>query len=117
MSLEYLFKKNQFNVDELEFINSLNLISLKPMLYVCNVDEKSIISGNKHSQIVQNKAKEEANDVVIISASIESQIAELENNDEKLEMIREMGLSETTLSKVIKSGYNIIIRLNTIHVL
>ena len=49
---------------------------------------------------------------VIVSASIESQIAELENKEEKLEMIKEMGLNDTTLTKVIKSGYNLLDLIN-----
>ena len=109
---------NQLNNNEkiinesTEFTNSLNLISLKPMLYVCNVDEKSVISGNEYSQIVQNLAKDELNDAVIISASIESQIAELENNADKLELIKEMGLNETTLNKLIIAGYNLLELIN-----
>ena len=82
------------------------------MLYIRNVDEKSIVKGNILSQKVIDHAKKEQNNSVIVSASIESQIAELENNDEKLEMIKEMGLSETTLSKVIKSGYNLLSLIN-----
>ena len=110
--INYLNKEEKIIDESNEFINSLNLISLKPMLYVCNVDEKSIISGNKYSQIVQNKAKEENNDAVIISASIESQIAELENNAEKFELIKEMGLNETTLNKLIIAGYNLLGLIN-----
>ena len=109
---------NELNKDEKvielenEFINSLNLISLKPMLYVCNVDEKSIINGNQYSKLIQNKAKEENNDTVIISASIESQIAELENNTDKVELIKEMGLNETTLHKLILAGYSLLGLIN-----
>ena len=109
---------NELNKDEKvielenEFINSLNLISLKPMLYVCNVDEKSIINGNQYSKLIQNKAKEENNDAVIISASIESQIAELENITDKVELIKEMGLNETTLHKLILAGYSLLGLIN-----
>ena len=46
LNQEYQFKKKKFNADDLEFLNSLNLISLKPILYICNVDEKSVIHGN-----------------------------------------------------------------------
>ncbi len=95
-----------------EYINLLNLISLKPLLYACNVEEKSIARGNKYSQLVQNTAKKEGNDTVIISASIESQIAELENNDDKLELIKEMNLNETTLNKLVIAGYNLLNLIN-----
>ena len=54
--------------DELkDFTNSLNLISNKPMLFICNVDEKSIINGNKYSEIVKKKVSKESNKVVIVS--------------------------------------------------
>ncbi len=88
------------------------MISLKPLLYACNVEEKSIARGNKYSQLVQNTANKEGNDTVIISASIESQIAELENNDDKLELIKEMNLNETTLNKLVIAGYNLLNLIN-----
>jgi ribosome-binding ATPase YchF (GTP1/OBG family) len=82
------------------------------MLYICNVDEESVQNGNEMSKRVSDYAHNKNHNVVIVSASIESQIAELEDNEEKLEMIKEMGLSETTLSKVIKSGYNLLNLIN-----
>ena len=103
---------NNFTVEDNEFIKTLNIIAIKPILYICNVDEASLQSGNEMSKKVINYASKKNHNAVIVSASIESQIAELENNDEKLEMIKEMGLSETTLSKVIKSGYNLLNLIN-----
>jgi len=111
-TINYLNNEERIIDDSNEFANSMNLISLKPMLYVCNVDEKSIISGNNYSQLVQNKTKEHNHDTIIISASIESQIAELENNAEKLELIKEMGLNETTLNKLIIAGYSLLGLIN-----
>ena len=105
-------QKNDFTEEENEFVKSLNIIAIKPMLYICNVDEDSVQNGNEMSKKVSNYANTKNHNAVIVSASIESQIAELENNEEKLEMIKEMGLSETTLSKVIKSGYNLLNLIN-----
>ena len=105
-------QNSEFTQEDNEFIKTLNIIAIKPMLYICNVDEDSVQNGNEMSQKVSDYADEKNHNVVIVSASIESQIAELENNDEKLEMIKEMGLSETTLSKVIKSGYNLLNLIN-----
>ena len=90
------------------FYNSLNLILTKPMLYICNVDENSILKGNKFSELVKEKAISENNDVVIVSAAIESQIAEFDNYEEKLELLKDLGLTETTLKKVINAGYSIL---------
>ena len=112
LNQEYQFKKNQFNVDELEFINSLNLISLKPILYICNVDEKSIIHGNSFSKLVQEKAKKNNHDSVIVSALIESQFIELENHNDRIELLKELGINDTTLKKVIIAGYNLLDLIN-----
>ena len=105
-------QNNEFTQEDNEFIKTLNIIAIKPMLYICNVDEDSVQNGNDMSKKVSDYANEKNHNAVIVSASIESQIAELKNNDEKLEMIKEMGLSETTLSKVIKSGYNLLNLIN-----
>jgi len=104
--------ENEFLEEDNEFIKTLNLITIKPMLYICNVDEESAQNGNKLSKKVSEYANKNKHNSVVVSASIESQIAELENNEEKLEMIKEMGFSETTLTKVIKSGYNLLDLIN-----
>ena len=90
------------------FFNSLNLISSKPMLYVCNVDENSIVNGNSFSEKVNFKAKNDNDETVIVSAAIESQIAEFSSEEDKLELLKDLGLKETTLKKVIKAGYSLL---------
>ena len=107
-----LLQKNELTDEDNEFIKTLNLITTKPMLYICNVDEESVQNGNELSKKVNEYAIINNHNSVIVSASIESQIAELEDNDEKIEMIKEMGLNETTLSKVIKSGYDLLDLIN-----
>ena len=101
-------KKIDLKDEDLIFYNSLNLITSKPMLYICNVDENSIVNGNHFTKLVYKKAKEEENDIVIVSAAIESQIAEFENEKDKLELLKDLGLSDTTLKKVINAGYTIL---------
>ncbi len=98
--------------DDKKFIDQLNLISLKPTMYVCNVDEESIINGNSFSKKVEQLANKNKNTVVLVSASIEAQIAELENEKDKYEFLKELNLNETTLNKVIKSGYNLLNLIN-----
>ena len=105
-------QNNQYSEEDNQFINTLNLITIKPMLYICNVDENSVKNGNELSKKVDEYAIKYNHNSVIVSASIESQIAELENNQEKLEMIREMELNDTTLTKVIKSGYDLLDLIN-----
>ena len=82
------------------------------MLFVCNVDEKSIIEGNNLSNMVEEKSKELNCQSVIISASIEAQIAELDDKSDKLELLKTLNLKETTLNKVIKAGYELLDLVN-----
>jgi ribosome-binding ATPase len=107
-----LLQTNEFSEEDNLYINTLNLITIKPMLYICNVDEESVKNGNELSKKVSDYAIKNMHKSVIVSASIESQIAELEDNNEKIEMIKEMGLNETTLTKLIKSGYELLDLIN-----
>ena len=97
----------EFSKKSKDLYNSLNLISSKPMLYICNVDEDSIISGNIFSHQVKNRVNKESNNIVLVCAAIESQITKLDEKD-KLEIIKELGLKDTTLKKVIKAGYKLL---------
>ena len=94
--------------EQYKFVQTLNLITTKPMLYVCNVDESSIKTGNTFSKQVNKIAKKENNKSIIISAEIESQIAEFKNEKDKLELLNDLNLNETTLKKVIYAGYNLL---------
>tara|TARA_A100001011_G_scaffold49005_1_gene46747 strand:+ start:24601 stop:25701 length:1101 start_codon:yes stop_codon:yes gene_type:complete len=107
-----VFNLREFNQNEIDFINSLNLIFIKPTMFICNVDEKSIHNGNNFSNKVKQLAKKNNQSVVLVSASIEAQIAELENENEKKEFLIELNLDQTTLNKVIKSGYELLGLIN-----
>ena len=109
---EKKFTKNLFSTEDLQFLNSLNLISFKPMLYASNVDEKSISNGNRLSKLVEQKANENGYGHVLVSASIESQITELDNEEDKNEMYKQLGLNETSLKKFIIAGYKILDLIN-----
>ena len=106
------YKINEFSDEDSNYIKSLNLIKIKPILYICNVDEEYIQNGNEFSKKVAEYANKNNHNSVIVSASIESQIAEIENNNDRMELIKEMGLKEKTLTKVIKSGYNLLNLIN-----
>lgn len=86
----------------------LNLLTSKPVLYVCNVDEASAAEGNEFSLKVFEKAKSENASAVIISAAIESEVAQLENEEEKQEFLESLGLNETGLAKIIRAGYELL---------
>ena len=111
--INILNENKKINIKEYDkenniFIKSLNLISNKPLLYICNVDEKSVVSGNKFSNIVKEIASNEKNESVIISAVVESQISEFKDKEEKLMILKDLGLQKTTLNKVIKAGYDLL---------
>jgi len=91
-----------------EALKSLQLITSKPILYVCNVAENEVKSGNKYTELVAERALKEGTKAVIISAKIEEEIASLDSQEEKAMFLEELGLQETGLAQIIKSGYNIL---------
>ena len=103
---------DEFKDIEQDFILKLNLISIKPTMYICNVDEGSINKGNSFSKKVEEYAEKNNSCVVFVSASIEAQIAGLDNDDEKIEFLKELNLDESTLNKVIKTGYSLLNLIN-----
>lgn len=94
--------------DEYKQYKMLQLLTAKPVLYVCNVDEDSAASGNKFSEAVFKKANEEHAGAVIISAEIESEVAQLDSDEEKKEFLNTLGLEETGLAKIIRAGYELL---------
>lgn len=90
--------------DALRVFNSAQLLTAKPVLYVCNVEEDSAASGNAFSDAVVAKAKAEGAIAVIVSAAIESELVGMEPA-ERMVFLEEMGLHETGLARVIRSGY------------
>ena len=86
---------------------NLQLLTSKPTLYVCNVDEDSSSNGNKYSQQVEKMAAEQGAGTVIISAQIEEEISQLEDDEAEL-FLDEMGLSEAGLDRLIRAGYNLL---------
>lgn len=90
--------------EQLKIFHMLQLLTGKPVLYVCNVDEESASAGNAMSEKVFAKAKAENAQAVIISAAIEAEVAMLDENDKK-DFLAALGLKETGLAKVIKAGY------------
>ncbi|MDP2043146.1 MAG: redox-regulated ATPase YchF [Algoriphagus sp.] len=94
--------------EELEAVRDLHLLTIKPVLYVANVDESSILTGNKFVDILKKNVKEENADVIILCAAIESQIAEFEDADEKAMFLSEYGLEESGLNRLISGAYSLL---------
>ena len=96
------------NDEELSLINSFNLLTMKPVLYVCNVDESSVINGNDYVNLIQDVSKSENAEVLIIATAIEAEIADLETIDEQLLFLEEMGLDQPGVNHLIKSTYKLL---------
>ncbi len=84
---------------------SFQLLTAKPVLYVCNVSEDDAATGNQHTENVAAKAAAEGAQTVVISAAIEAEIAQLGSPEEKAEFLESIGLEETGLTQVIRAGY------------
>ena len=94
--------------DEQQAAKGLFLLTAKPVLYVCNVDDKSAATGNKYTQAVAEAIKGEEAEMLIISAQTEADIAELETYEEKQMFLEDMGLSESGCNRLIKAIYHLL---------
>ncbi len=97
----------ELSEDEKPGFEMLQLLTAKPVLYVCNVDEDSAQNGNAFSKKVEERAKEEGAGVVIISAKIEAELSSLDA-DERGAFLEELGLSEAGLDRLIRAGYELL---------
>ena len=94
--------------DEQKIAKELFLLTSKPVLYVCNVDEKSAVKGNKYVEMVREAVKDESADILIVAAKIESEIAEFETYEERQMFLNEIGLTESGVARLIKSAYQLL---------
>lgn len=91
---------------DIKALNSLQLLTTKPVLYVCNVLEDEALNGNDLSKLVANNVKN--GDCIVISSKIESEVALLESEQEKIEFLQAINLNESGLNKIIKSTYKLL---------
>jgi ribosome-binding ATPase len=94
--------------DREKHINDMFLLTVKPVIYVCNVDEKSVVKGNHHTKAVQEKVKGENAEILFVSAAIESEIATLESFEERQLFLEDLGLSESGVTRLITSTYRLL---------
>jgi GTP-binding protein YchF len=94
--------------EDFDFIEDLGLLTQKPVMYVCNVDEASVIDGNKYVDLVKASVADEKAEVLVISAKIESEIAELESYEERQEFLADLGLTESGVNKLIRAAYKLL---------
>ena len=94
--------------DEASLFRQMQLLTAKPVMYVCNVEEDSAATGNALSDKVAEKAAAENAACVVVSAAIEAEVAQLEDADEKQEFLESLGLERTGLERVIRAGYELL---------
>ncbi|HET6321154.1 MAG TPA: redox-regulated ATPase YchF [Hyphomicrobium sp.] len=97
----------EITIEERPILNALQLLTSKPVLYVCNVDEASAATGNRFSQAVETRAAEEGAGCVVISAKIEAEFAGLAP-EERAEFLNDLGLPEAGLNRLIRAGYSLL---------
>lgn len=96
------------NEDEQTLMGELQLLTAKPVLYVANVDENSVTAGNTHVKKLQEHIAQEGAELIMICAAIEAQIAELEDEAERMEFLRSYGLQESGLNRLIRACYRLL---------
>jgi GTP-binding protein YchF len=94
--------------DDFFLIADLCLLTLKPVMYVCNVDEASVKQGNKHVDAVKEAVKNENAQIIIITAAMEAEIAALETYEERQLFLQDLGLDEPGVNKLIKTAYQLL---------
>jgi len=94
--------------EDKEYIADIWLLTAKPVLYVCNVDEASVNTGNAYVEKVKAAVKDENAEVLIISAQIESEISQLETYEERQMFLDDLGLTESGVNKLIKAAYKLL---------
>ena len=98
----------ELSAEDFEIVKDLNLLTAKPVLYVCNVDEASIAKGNEYVEKVRAIATEEHAELIVISAKLEADIAELEDAEEREMFLDDAGLKEPGVNKLIRSAYELL---------
>ena len=93
------------NKEDAKWVQELCLLTNKPVLYVCNVDEASMISGNAYVDAVREAIREENAELLVVAAATEADIAELESYEERQIFLEELGISESGVSRLIKAAY------------
>jgi len=94
--------------DDEKFFKELQLLTAKPIIYICNVDEASVLTGNEHTEKFKAAVAKENAEVILVSAAIEADIAELEEEEERQEFLADMGLEEPGVNRVVRACYNLL---------
>lgn len=94
--------------EDRKLVADLNLLTDKPVLYLCNVDEKSAVMGNAYTEAVKAAIADEKAEMLIVAAATEADIAELESYEERQMFLEDLGLTESGVTRLIKSAYKLL---------
>jgi hypothetical protein len=97
-----------FSEKEMEFVLALQFITAKPVLYVCNVDEDSAVSGNDYVEKVREAVKDENAEVIVLAVGTEADITELEEYEERQMFLADIGLEEAGVARLVRSAYKLL---------
>ena len=98
----------ELDKEERKVVSDLNLLTDKPVLYVCNVDEASAVTGNAHTEAVKAAIADEKAEMLIVAAATEADIAELESYEERQMFLEDIGLKESGVNRLIKAAYRLL---------
>ncbi len=98
----------QLDDEGAQILKEMMLLTSKPILYVCNVDESSILTGNEHTKRFEASIAAENAEIIYVSAGIEADIAELESKEEREEFLADLGLKEAGVNRLIRASYHLL---------
>ncbi len=98
----------ELDKEDSKLLYDLHLLTSKPVLYLCNVDEASVVTGNAHVEAVREAVAEENAEILVVAAATEADIAELEDYEERKMFLDELGLEESGVSRLIKAAYSLL---------
>ena len=98
----------ELDKEDRKLVYDLHLLTDKPVLYVCNVDEKSAVGGNAHVEAVRGAIREENAELLIVAAATEADIAELDTYEERQMFLEEVGLKESGVNRLIRAAYSLL---------
>jgi GTP-binding protein YchF len=94
--------------EEKRYVDDLFLLTMKPVMYVCNVDEKSAVPGNKYVEKVKESLKGKNAEILVIAGAVEAEIAELESVEDRLAFLKDAGLDEPGVDKMVRAAYKML---------
>ena len=94
--------------EDRKYVDDLFLLTMKPVMYVCNVDEKSAVAGNNYVERVKEYLKDKDSEILVIAGAIEAEIAELENTEDRLAFLNDAGLKEPGVDKLVRAAYKML---------